>query len=128
MNMAKVASGGELSRISLAIQFITAQRDDTPTLVFDEVDVEISSGKAQVVDKLLCELGETAQISCITHLLQVAGQRQHHLRIGKCIENKQTVSELTMLNCEERIAEIARMVGGVKITEQTLAHAEELLS
>lgn len=128
MNMAKVASGGELSRISLAIQVIAAEQDNTPTLVFDEVDVGISGATAEIVGKLLQQLGKTSQILCITHLPQVAAQGQQHIKIGKRTVGKQTVSELTTLNRDERIAEIARMVGGVKITQQTLAHAEELLT
>jgi len=128
MSMAKVASGGELSRISLAIQVITAQQDDTPTLVFDEVDVGISGATAEIVGKLLRQLGHKSQVLCITHLPQVAAQGQQHIKIFKKNTAKQTISELTTLNREQRIEEIARMVGGIKITQQTLAHAEELLA
>lgn len=128
MNMAKVASGGELSRISLAIQVITAEQNNTPTLVFDEVDVGISGATAEIVGKLLQQLGKTAQILCITHLAQVAAQGQQHIKIDKKVSGRQTVSELKHLNHNQRIEEIARMVGGVKITQQTLAHAEELLT
>src|SRR5690606_29974099 len=93
MNMAKIASGGELSRISLAIQVITAKQGDTPTLVFDEVDVGISGATAQIVGKLLQQLGNTSQILCITHLPQVAAQGQQHIKISKRTSGKQTVSE-----------------------------------
>ncbi|MBB71022.1 MAG: DNA repair protein RecN [Legionellales bacterium] len=126
--LAKVASGGELSRISLAIQVITAQLEATPTLVFDEVDVGIGGSTAEVVGKLLRQLGDTAQVLCITHLPQVAAQGHHHLMIDKFVENDLTRSRLTFLDNEQRINEIARMLGGVKITQQTLAHAEEMLA
>ena len=127
-SLAKVASGGELSRISLAIQVITAQRDNTPTLIFDEVDVGIGGATAEIVGKLLRQLGETTQILCITHLGQVAAQGQQHVKIEKYKNGKQTMSTLTLLSTKQRIEEIARMVGGVKITQQTLAHAKELLA
>ncbi len=126
-SLAKVASGGELSRISLAIQVITAQCDNTPTLIFDEVDVGIGGATAEIVGKLLRQLGKTTQILCITHLGQVAAQGQQQVKIEKYKEAKQTMSKLTLLSNEQRINEIARMIGGVKITQQTLAHAQELL-
>lgn len=125
--LAKIASGGELSRISLAIQVITAQKEATPTLIFDEVDVGIGGGTAQVVGQLLQQLGQTAQVLCITHLPQVAAQGNHHLKIAKQTVNGQTVSDLTFLSRPQRVDEIARMLGGVKMTPQTLAHAEEML-
>lgn len=126
--LSKVVSGGELSRISLAIQVITAQSHATPTLMFDEVDVGIGGGIAQVVGGLMRKLGETHQVLCITHLPQVAAQAHHHYRLEKRQEEKSTKSQVVLLDDKERVHEIARMLGGVKITEQTLAHAKEMLS
>jgi DNA repair protein RecN (Recombination protein N) len=127
-SLAKVASGGELSRISLAIQVITSQAVATPSLVFDEVDVGIGGGTAEIVGKLLRKLGDHAQVLCITHLPQVAAQGHHHLRIHKETTNDNTHSQVTLLDKKARIEEIARMLGGIKITQQSLAHAEEILS
>jgi len=126
--LSKVASGGELSRIGLAIQVITAKADATPTLVFDEVDVGIGGHTAAIVGELLRQLGETAQVICITHLPQVASYGHHHLKIAKQSDGVQTHSDVRFLNKHERTQEIARMLGGVKVTEQTLAHAEEMLA
>lgn len=126
--LAKIASGGELSRISLAIQVITAQKEETPTLIFDEVDVGISGATAEIVGQLLHQLGHKAQVLCITHLPQVAAQGAHHLKISKQTLKNQTTSHLNFLTREKRIEEMARMLGGLKITQQTLAHAEEMLS
>lgn len=123
----KVASGGELSRIGLAIQVITAQQDNTPTLIFDEVDVGVGGGTAEIVGTLLRSLGEKAQVLCITHLPQVAAQGHQHLRVSKKTIKDATYSQIESLEFSERIQEIARMLGGVKITEQTLAHAKEML-
>lgn len=125
--MTNIASGGELSRISLAIQVITAQAVDTPTLVFDEVDVGIGGGIAEIVGKLLRRLGAHAQILCITHLPQVAAQGHHHLLVHKETEQGATRSHVTALDHPSRIEELARMLGGIKITQQSLAHAEEML-
>ncbi len=126
--LAKVASGGELSRVSLAIQVVIAQKSTIPTLVFDEVDVGIGGGTAQIVGRLLRSLGENGQVICVTHLPQVASQGQHHLFISKKEENGEVRSSIRALKQEERTREIARMLGGVEITQQTLAHAEEMLS
>lgn len=126
--ISKVASGGELSRISLAIEVITAQNTNTPTLIFDEVDVGIGGGTAEIVGKLLRQLGNRTQVLCITHLPQVAAQGHHHLMVGKTTDGKQTNTTITALKPEQKIQEIARMLGGVKITKQTLAHAEEMLA
>lgn len=123
----KVASGGEMSRISLALQMITAQKEDTPTLIFDEVDVGIGGGTAEVVGTLLRQLGEKAQVLCITHLAQVAAQAHQHLQVQKQTLNKQTHTTIIALEKQPRITEIARMLGGVTITEHTLKHAEEML-
>lgn len=125
--LAKVASGGEISRISLAIQVVTAQAENTATMIFDEVDVGIGGGTAEIVGKLLRELGKKAQVLCITHLAQVAAQGKQHLRVSKTSNKTSTVTAIQSLSGEERIQEIGRMLGGLKITQQTLAHAEEML-
>lgn len=126
--LAKVASGGELSRISLAIQVITAQTSATPTLVFDEVDVGIGGATADVVGKLLRQLGENGQVICVTHLAQVASKGHQHLLVSKKSTAASAESTLELLEGEEKVAEIARMLGGAKITEQSLAHAREILN
>ena len=123
----KVASGGELSRISLAIQVVIAQRSAIPTLVFDEVDVGIGGGTAQIVGKLLRELGGKGQVICVTHQAQVASQGHHHYFISKREQNKTVRSSIDLLNTDQRVQEVARMLGGIDMTEQTLAHAEEML-
>jgi DNA repair protein RecN (Recombination protein N) len=125
--LAKVASGGELSRISLAIQVAAAQNKITPTLIFDEVDVGIGGKTAEIVGQMLVTLGKITQVICITHLPQVAALGKHHLQVNKHIEKNSTVVALTPLNANERVQEIARMLGGVKITPQTIAHAKEML-
>ena len=124
----KVASGGELSRISLAIQVVIAQSSTIPTLVFDEVDVGIGGGTAEIVGKLLRGLGQNGQVICVTHLPQVAAQGHHHLFISKRVENEVMRSSIRPLSDDERPREIARMLGGVEITEQSLAHAKEMLA
>lgn len=122
----KVASGGELSRLSLAIQVITAQKDNTPTLIFDEVDAGIGGKTAEIVGQLLRSLGEKAQVLCVTHLPQVAAQGHHHFQVSKKSSATNTSTEITPLDKNAKINEIARMLGGAKITPQTLAHAEEM--
>ncbi len=124
----KVASGGELSRISLAIQVATARCSGTPILIFDEVDVGIGGGTAEIVGKLLRQLGEYRQVLCVTHLPQVAAQGHNHLQVAKTGENGTVKTEVIPLDGNLRVEEIARMLGGVKITDQTLAHAEEMIS
>lgn len=124
----KVASGGELSRISLAIQVITAQTSATPTLVFDEVDVGIGGATADVVGKLLRQLGDKGQVICVTHLAQVASKGHQHLQVQKTATKTSAESTLIELNDAAKVEEIARMLGGAKITEQSLAHAREILS
>ncbi|ALG67589.1 DNA repair protein RecN [Beggiatoa leptomitoformis] len=126
-SLQKVASGGELSRISLAIQVITAQKSGVPTLVFDEVDVGIGGGTAEIVGQLLQKLGENRQVLCITHLPQVACQGHHHLQVSKTVRKQVTQTQIKALNVQQRIEEIARMLGGVEMTPQTLAHATEML-
>lgn len=127
-SLAKIASGGELSRISLAIQMITAQRGATPTLLFDEVDVGIGGATAALVGQMLRHLGERLQVFCVTHQPQVASAAHQHYLVEKHSDNKQTVTQITLLNANEKIQEIARMLGGLIITEQTKTHAKELLS
>lgn len=126
--LAKIASGGELSRISLAIQVVTAQTSVTPTLVFDEVDVGIGGATADIVGKLLRQLGTQGQVLCVTHLPQVSAQGHQHLYVSKRIDNGETFSSIKPLNGEHRVQEIARMLGGINITDQSIAHAREMLS
>lgn len=128
----KVASGGELSRISLAIRVVTALalaevRGSVPTMIFDEVDVGIGGGVAEVVGNLLKQLGAQRQVLVITHLPQVAALGQHHLRVSKSLVNAQTLSKIEPLDDAQRIEEIARMLGGLEITETTRQHAMEML-
>ncbi len=125
--LSKVASGGELSRISLAIQVITAQGKGVPTMVFDEVDVGIGGGIAEIVGKKMRGLGEQKQVLCVTHLPQVASQGHNHMLVKKDSDKDNTWTQITPLEPEQRIDEIARMLGGLTITEQTLKHAEEML-
>jgi len=124
----KTASGGEMSRISLAIQVITSEKSDTPTLVFDEVDVGVGGKVAQIVGTRLRKLGTNAQVICITHLPQVASQGQQHIFIDKVSTENETYSTLVKLNDEMRTMEIARMLGGEIITDRTRAHAQEMLA
>lgn len=125
--LAKVASGGELSRISLAIRVVTAQQGDIPTMIFDEVDVGIGGGVAEIVGQLLKELGIKRQVLVITHLPQVAAQGAEHLRVSKSVSAGQTLSKIEVLDEAERVDEVARMLGGVEITETTRQHATEML-
>ena len=124
--LAKVASGGELSRISLAIQVATIRCAQVPTLIFDEVDVGIGGGVAEIVGRLLHRLGEERQVLCVTHLAQVAAQGSHHLRIVKDTDGETVVTSIVALDGESRVEEIARMLGGMDITSNTLAHAREM--
>lgn len=123
----KVASGGELSRISLGIQVVTAHTSTIPTLIFDEVDVGISGGIAEVVGRMLRAVGGRGQVFCVTHLAQVAAQGHQHLRVSKRVELEQTSSAVETLRDADRAVEIARLLGGLELTEQTLAHAREML-
>jgi DNA repair protein RecN (Recombination protein N) len=125
--LAKVASGGELSRISLGIQVATAECGTVPTLVFDEVDVGIGGGVAEIVGRLLRTLGRTRQVLCVTHLPQVASQAHHHLQVSKSTLNGQTYTAIVPLSEETRVGEIARMLGGREITDKTLEHAREMI-
>jgi len=126
--LTKVASGGELSRISLAIQVSFSEQDITPTLIFDEVDVGIGGKTAEIVGRLLKTLGNKTQIICVTHLPQVAAQGNHHFQISKETQQNTTSAQIKTLTKDDRIQEIARMLGGIKITDQTLAHAKEMCS
>ncbi|UJF19002.1 DNA repair protein RecN [Vibrio sp. SS-MA-C1-2] len=125
--LAKVASGGELSRISLAIQVITAQKVETPSLIFDEVDVGISGPTAAVVGRMLRTLGKSTQVICVTHLPQVAGSGHQQLFVAKKSDNKSTETTMNLLTEKARVKELARLLAGDKITETTLANAKELL-
>jgi len=124
----KVASGGELSRISLAIQVVTAQTSAIPTLVFDEVDVGIGGGVARAVGELLRKLGDRGQVLCVTHQPQVASQGHQHLYVSKSSDKDSTATQLQALSKKERIEEVARMLGGDEISEKSRAHAKELLA
>lgn len=124
----KVASGGELSRLSLAIQVIAARSARIPTLIFDEVDTGIGGGVAEVVGRQLKALGQNRQVLCVTHLPQVAAQAHQHLQIVKLTDGHTTRTTVTALDESARIAEVARMLGGLAVTEQTLAHAREMIT
>ncbi|MDP2903406.1 MAG: DNA repair protein RecN [Methylovulum sp.] len=125
--LAKVASGGELSRISLAIQVTTSNDKSTPTMIFDEVDSGIGGGIAEIVGQKLRRLSDNRQVLCVTHLPQVAAQAHHHLYVEKNHKTDITSSNVRLLTNEQRVAETARMLGGVNITANTLAHAREML-
>lgn len=124
----KIASGGELSRISLAIQVVTAQVATVPTVVFDEVDVGIGGATAEIVGQLLHDLGSRCQVLCVTHQAQVASQGDQHMLVQKTGDKHSVRTELHALRDDQKIEEIARMLGGVAITENTLAHAREMLA
>jgi DNA repair protein RecN (Recombination protein N) len=126
-SLAKVASGGELARISLAISVITSKASFTPTLIFDEVDAGIGGAVAETVGKLLHQLGESHQILCVTHLPQVAAQGNYHLKVSKSQTGDKTISQVQPLGRVERVEEVARMLGGTTITDTTRRHARELL-
>lgn len=123
----KVASGGELSRISLALHVTTASQGSVPCMIFDEVDVGIGGGVAAVVGQLLKQLGAERQVLVITHLPQVASQAAQHLQVSKTQQNGVTLSHIQALSSTERIEEIARMLGGIQITDTTRSHAKEML-
>ncbi len=127
-SLAKVASGGELSRISLAIQVATSQLSSVPTLIFDEVDSGIGGRVAEIVGHLLKRLGKDYQVLCVTHLPQVAAAADRQWQVSKAVENGVTLSHIAELAGEQRVEEIARMLGGVKITETTRKHAAEMLA
>jgi DNA repair protein RecN (Recombination protein N) len=127
--LAKVASGGELARIALAISVITSNATTTPTLIFDEVDSGIGGGVAEVVGRLLKRLGQQRQVLCVTHLPQVASQANQHFQVAKgTTDGGKTVSHIDVLDSKARIEEVARMLGGLEITATTRKHARELLA
>jgi len=126
--LAKIASGGELSRMSLAIQVIASDGSTIPTMVFDEVDSGVGGGVAEMVGRRLQELGASRQVLCVTHLPQVASLADQHFRVSKVTDGKSTRTRLHILNKDERVEELARMLGGVEITRKTLAHAAEMLA
>ena len=126
--LAKVASGGELARIALAISVIASSATATPTLIFDEVDSGIGGGVAEVVGRLLRRLGQNHQVLCVTHLPQVASQANQHFQVSKQAEGGRTASRIDALDAKGRIEEVARMLGGIEITATTRKHARELLA
>ena len=126
--LSNIASGGELSRMSLAIQVITSSGTNIPTMIFDEVDSGIGGAIAEVVGNKLKDLGQNKQVLCVTHLAQVASKGKSHLRINKLTDNKKTKIYATQLNPDERIEEIARMIGGIELTEKTREYAKEMLA
>ena len=126
--LSKIASGGELSRMSLSIQVIASDGSAIPTMVFDEVDSGVGGGVAEMVGRRLQEIGGNRQVLCVTHLPQVASLADHHLRISKVTDGKSTRTGLQVLGKSKRIEELARMLGGVEITRKTLDHAEEMLA
>ncbi|MDJ0794773.1 MAG: DNA repair protein RecN [Woeseiaceae bacterium] len=127
-SLAKIASGGELSRMSLAIQVIASDGSAIPTMVFDEVDSGVGGGVAEMVGRRLQELGANRQVLCVTHLPQVASLADQHFRISKVTDGKSTRTQVHVLGKDERIEELARMLGGVEITRKTLEHAAEMLA
>lgn len=124
----KIASGGELSRISLAIQVITAQTSHVPSLVFDEVDVGIGGGVAKVVGQLLRQLSERTQILCVTHQAAVAGQGHNHFFVSKYTDDGSTLTQIAELLATEKVREVARMLGGEELSDESLAHAEQMVA
>jgi DNA repair protein RecN (Recombination protein N) len=125
--LSKVASGGELSRLSLAIQTVTNQVAQVPTLIFDEVDAGIGGRVAEIVGRMLKQLGTRHQVMCVTHLPQVAASADHQWMVNKAAVNGTVLSKVTVLTAGQRIEEIARMLGGLKITATTRKHAAEML-
>ena len=126
--LSKVASGGELSRISLALQLVASKYKSSATLIFDEVDSGIGGGVAETVGRQLRKLSARAQVMCVTHLPQVASQGTSHFVVSKSSDDESTKTEIRMLNDKEKIEEVARMLGGVDITEQSRSHAQEMLT
>ena len=125
--LAKVASGGELSRIGLAIFTLTSRNTSVPTLIFDEADSGVGGATGEVVGRMMKQLGQTRQVLCVTHLPQVAACGDHHLKVEKVSDGIETVSYLRELNPTQRVEEIARMLGGLLITQKTKVLAEEMV-
>ena len=126
--LSRVASGGELSRMSLAIQVIASDGSSIPTMVFDEVDSGVGGRVAEMVGRRLHELAAHRQILCVTHLAQVASLADQHFRVSKVSDGKATRTGIDELGKDARVQEVARMLGGVEITQKTLEHAEEMLA
>ncbi|MGI9258491.1 MAG: DNA repair protein RecN, partial [Gammaproteobacteria bacterium] len=125
--LARVASGGELSRVSLALEVLGTGESAIPTLVFDEVDAGIGGSVAEIVGRHLADLAANRQVLCVTHLAQVASQGQHHFRVMKLSDGTTSRTNVRALNADDRIDELSRMLGGIEITETTRAHAEEMI-
>jgi len=126
--LAKIASGGELARISLALSVVASTSKTVPTLIFDEVDSGIGGAVAEVVGRLLRQLGHQCQVLCVTHLAQVAAQAEHHFAVNKTLSGGRTSSQINALAGGARVDELARMLGGIEITPTTRKHARELLA
>jgi len=124
----KVASGGELARISLAIEVAALGMDSVPTMIFDEVDSGIGGAVAEVVGQKLRALGGARQVLCVTHLPQVAAQGHHHFQVSKAVNGSSTHSAVSILDDKARVEELARMLGGVEITKETRANARQMLA
>lgn len=124
--LARVASGGELSRIMLAIKALLADKDDIETLIFDEIDTGISGRTAQKVSEKMAQIGESRQVICITHLAQIAAMADAHFLIEKRVEGRETRTGIFRLDTEESIQELARILGGARITEHTVESAREM--
>jgi DNA repair protein RecN (Recombination protein N) len=125
--LARIASGGELSRIMLALKTILIEGDPIPTLVFDEVDAGIGGAVAEEVGKKLRKIAGRRQVFCITHLAQIASMATSHYGVAKAVKKDRTSTEVRLLDGRERVDEIARMLGGKTITDATLKHAEEMI-
>src|SRR5450759_2521887 len=123
----KVASGGELSRMALAIAVTTSQLGTAQTLIFDEVDAGVGGAVAETVGRLMKQLGADRQVLAVTHLPQVAACADHHLVVSKQLHDHSTISSVSLVQGEQRVAEVARMLGGQKVLGATLAHAKEML-
>ena len=126
--LAKIASGGELSRIMLALKTILLANDSIPTLVFDEVDAGIGGAVAEEVGKKLRKVASKRQVFCITHLPQIASMAGSHYGVSKFVKKDRTSTEVRLLDTKERVDEIARMLGGKTITDATIKHAEEMIT
>ena len=124
----KVASGGEMSRIMLAVKSILSQYSKLPTIIFDEIDTGVSGEIAHKMGEIMKQMSTTMQVFAITHLPQIAGKGSEHFKVYKTVKDNQTQSELKLLTQEERITEIAQMLSGANISESALNHAKELLN
>src|SRR5713226_4632565 len=125
--LAKIASGGELSRLMLAIKSLVLSQGDIPTLLFDEVDAGIGGRVAEIVGKKLKQVAQSHQVVCVTHLPQIAALADSHYVVRKEVARGRTYTEVKKLHEKDRVAEVARMLGGVKITEKAIRHAEEMV-